>query len=138
MGGAAFVEQSKEIFEDDDWTALARLTAPNGTVLIQSDFSSGMLYVYDYRDPQTLRYSVALTVASVIFNSLQQDGYWDKDSQGYNFRFTLPFSDLETAGAEWEGGHDYRAEFVFQSATWGKVQAYYRIPVRESFTHAAA
>jgi hypothetical protein len=43
MGGAAFVEQSKEIFEDDDWYALARLTAPNGTVLIQSDFSSGTL-----------------------------------------------------------------------------------------------
>lgn len=138
MGAAAFIEKSKAIFEGDDWTALARLTADDGTVLIQSDFTDGDLFLYDKRDPATQLYTVALTISAVVFNSLQQDGRWDKDRLGYNFRHKLTAAALVSSSVFWEGGHEYRAEYILNSATHGEVKACYDIPVIETYTNAAA
>lgn len=138
MGIAAFVEQSKEIFEGDDWIALARLSAAAGTILIQSDIDSCEVYVYDKRDPQTLLYAAGLTVSGIIFNSLQTDGFWDKDSVGYNFRHRLTAAALAADGATFEGGHTYRVEYVFQTTMEGQVTAAYDVPVLELYSQSAA
>lgn len=137
MGIAAFVEQSKEIFERDDWVALARLSAAAGTVFIQSDFDSLEVYLYDKTDVQTLLYAAGITISGVIFNSLQLDGYWDKDRTGYNFRHRLTADDLLADGVRLVGGHTYRVEYVFQTTMEGQVTAAYDVKVLELYSQSA-
>lgn len=137
MGIAAFVEPSKTIFERDDWIALARLSAAAGTVLIQSDFDSLEVYLYDKKDTQTLLYAAGITISGVIFNSLQNDGYWDKDDVGYNFRHRLTAAALLADGVTLEGGHTYRVEYVFQTTMEGQVTAAYDVPVLELYSQSA-
>jgi len=63
-----------------------RLVAPDGTVLQKADVSSISVSLYDLYDPlETVLWTDTLTVANVMFDTLQTDDY-KFDSTGYNFR----------------------------------------------------
>ena len=51
--------------------------------------------------------SDTLVVADSVFDTLQTDGRWSKDSAGYNFRDTVAASVLTTAE------HRYQVEYMF-------------------------
>lgn len=100
--------------EDGTATLLARVTARDGTgatqasgrkLLKQADLSAIAIKVFNVADPSTAVLDTALTIANVIFDTLQTD--WDADSTGYNFKTTLASTVLATGGAL------YRAEVKF-------------------------
>jgi len=71
--------------EDSAFSVMGRvhLAGANAT---QSDISS-IEYQIFYTDSDTAHTTAtALTVSSVIFNTLQTDGRWTEDNTGYNFR----------------------------------------------------
>jgi len=50
--------------------------------------------------------SGSLVVADVIFDTLQTDGRWSKDEEGYNFRHDVAATAIDTPGG-------YRMEYLF-------------------------
>jgi hypothetical protein len=81
-----------QLREDAPAFIMARLVDSDGTYIVQSDVSSVEVKVFDrYVSDTTPAYSATgITPASVIFNTLQTDSRWDKDSIGYNFGHLLP------------------------------------------------
>lgn len=103
--------------DGENWVIMGRLYWPDGALLDQSTSGTDgivdvTLTVYDEStngDPSTAIYAPSnLTVASVLFASLQTDGFWTLDATGYNFRKAIPFNAFEA-----HGGHTYRIEFRF-------------------------
>lgn len=87
---------------------MARIINDDGEILTQSDVSSINYYLYDLdgATPSTPTQSGTLSAASTVFDTLQTDSRWTKDSTGYNFRHTL------TAAWLADGDHTYRMEYV--------------------------
>jgi len=85
-------------------TLLARIRGQDGRLITQASLSSITFTVRDVTTSTTITSAQALTISSVIFDSLQQsDPRWDKDdadnlgsdgSHGYNFRATIPASNF--------------------------------------------
>lgn len=81
-------------------TLMARVRGNAGSLITQASFSSISFTVRDLTNGTTIVSGVALTISSVVFNTLQQgDPSWDKDSSinlgkdgsyGYNFKTTIP------------------------------------------------
>lgn len=112
------------VFKNGSATLLARVVGADGSAVVQSDISSAQYTVYllDDSDPDadtaaTGHTSVAVNVSSLIFDSLQNDDFWDVDSVGYNFKHTL---DVSANQAFATAGRNYR--IVFQlTPTSGQV-----------------
>lgn len=99
--------RTEAIFEDSGLYLAGRAEdALTGDALLQSDLTSITLKVYEISDPDTEIASETLTIANVIFDTLQTDG-WTIDSTGYNFRYQVPATSLPLGGAM------YRFEFAF-------------------------
>lgn len=113
--------------EDGSATLLGRVTSRDGTGAVQSsgrkllkqaDLSSVTWKVFDLSSaaPDTAIVSATLTIASVIFDTLQTD--WDVDTTGYTFKYDVA-STVFT-----EGGHEYQAEVKFTTTggtvAWGR------------------
>lgn len=86
-------------FKNGSATLLARVVGGDGQPIVQADVASAKYSVYllddqdaDSRDAVTGHGNVPLTVAEVIFNSLQTDALWTVDEVGYNFRHVLDLS----------------------------------------------
>ena len=124
-----------EVWEEQNPTFCWRATGANGAVLVQADLSTGTgsagtgvdIRVYDISaneqtavtNPTTAIYSLLGQAASAyVFNSLQTDGYWNADSDGYNVRVTI---DCSQSGLVIEGGHKYRASVRLNTTAWGPV-----------------
>lgn len=90
----------------------ARLVDRNRNILLQADFTgSGTVQVYDLAasNADAAIYSnSSLTIASIIFNSLQE---WEVDDEGYNFE-----SAVTSNNVTWEGGHTYRTCYTLKRA----------------------
>lgn len=85
----SFVTQS--VFEDSAFYLLGRGKNAAGANWAQADFSQITLKVYEQGKPAAPIAERTLTIADVIFDALQADARWTKDSTGYNFRLqTLP------------------------------------------------
>jgi hypothetical protein len=87
------------VFKNGSATLLARVVGAQGTPLTQSDVASAnyTAYLLEESDPDEAapvagHTGVAVDVASLIYNSLQNDELWDVDEIGYNFRHTLDVS----------------------------------------------
>ena len=94
------------IWEDSGCSLMARVTGTAGTAINQASTASITYKVFDLdgATPGTATQTGSMTVASVVFDTLQTDARWDYDSTGYNLRYTAP--------ATWfpDGDHRYRIE----------------------------
>lgn len=75
--------------EDSNFSLAGRLRAPDGALATQAKVSSLSWKVFDLDDRANAFQSGSLTVADVIYDSLQTDDSWDEDSTGYNFRHDI-------------------------------------------------
>ena len=99
------------VYEDFPMTALARITGSDGNNLQQADLTSIAYTVRDNNDSGASEVtSGTLTIADVVFDSLQTDARWTKDSTGYNFRATIP-------AAAFPSTSDYRVQITFTETT---------------------
>ncbi len=100
------------IFEDSGVTLMARIQGEDAANVQQADITSIKRNVYD---GETEVGTVAtLTVADVIFDTLQTDARWTFDSTGYNFKD--PIADTIFPS----GDKVYRVEYLFTPATGAK------------------
>lgn len=98
------------VWQVSDAVLMARVRSIDGSYIQQSAITSIALSVYDKTAAFVLVTGpIALTVSSVIFNSLQpNDGVlWTIDQTGYNFRYRI-------AGlTAFPLAHDYRVDVIF-------------------------
>jgi len=87
------------VFKEGSASLLARAVDWSGVVLEQADISSAEYTIYllddqapDTRTAVTGHTAVALTVADILYNTLQTGADWTVDSVGYNFRLDLDVS----------------------------------------------
>ena len=120
-------------FKNGSATLLARVVGGDGQPIVQADVSSAEYSVYllddqdsDARTAITGHAGVALTVANVIFNSLQTDSLWTVDTTGYNFRYVL---DVSANPAFAVAGRRYLVEFALTPATGQVILVRFRINV---------
>lgn len=112
-------------------TTCARLVLANGANAVQASFSAAKYAIYDMSgDPETAIASGSLTVSTVVFDTLQTDGYWTADALGYNFRHTY-------AGTLFtRGGGSYLIEYALTLAAGGQITL--RVPIGVTHREQAA
>ena len=92
---------------------LARLETQSGfnkTPIVQSDVAAISLKVFS--NTGQVGSTVAISVATVIFNVLQTGTIWDVDDIGFNFAYHLDGATYLPAGDQ-----DYTAEFTLTMAS---------------------
>ena len=101
------------IWEDGGCFLMGRILGNDGAYLTQATTSSITYLVHDITAGADVT-SGSLTVSSVIFDTLQNDGRWTEDTTGYNFGHAAQASWFATPD------HTYRVEYKF-SPTSGQV-----------------
>ena len=103
------------VFKNGSATFLARVVGAQGTPVTQANVASAKYtaYLLDENDPDTAtavagHTNVAVDVASLIYDSLQNDDLWDVDQTGYNFKHVL---DVSADQAFTTAGRTYRVVF---------------------------
>jgi len=112
-------------------TLLARVVGADAQPIQQADIASAeyTIYLLDETDPDagtavTGHTAVEVTVADLIFDTLQKDALWDVDPIGYNFRHVL---DVETAQAFAVAGASYRIVFGLTPAVGQVILVRFRV-----------
>lgn len=121
-------------FKNGSVTCMARVVGADAANITQSDISTGVYSVYllddqdsDSRTAVTGHAAVSLTVADVIFDTLQtEDDRWTEDSTGYNFRYTLDVSSNEAFAI---AGRNYLIEFTLTPASGQKILVRFQVGV---------
>lgn len=116
-------------FRNSGWTALARVQGPDGANLTQTTTTGVSVTVKQQDGTQT--YTASLTVADVIFDTLQgtpsnPDARWREDETGFNFACEIPATAFPAAG-------HYRIEFVFNPAAGEDFPLIFEGAVRSKF-----
>lgn len=118
-----------EIWQGDDLEPLDRILGRDEAVLVEADVTDIDIYVYE-RGVKTAIYSATgldpsagVNADNRVFDSLQVDGRWKRDSKGYNARNLILQSDIEAATGFMEGGKYYRVEIVWNTSAWGEVKS---------------
>jgi len=89
------------IFEDSGAYLMSRVLAGDGAAAVQADISSIAYSVYDLDDTSSPS-TGTLTVSNVVYDTLQTDVRWTKDSTGYNFGWSAPASLFATGDRVYE------------------------------------
>jgi len=123
--------QADAIWEGVSPTVMARWRGSTGGNLKQANVTTIAYQVHDLHVSSTagaVASSTGLTVSDVIFDTLQTDERWTKDTTGYNFRHTLGSTVFAT------GGHTYRVEYrLTESSTGAEVsKVVYRMFAKNS------
>ena len=95
------------VFKNGSATMLARVVGADAQPIVRADIASATYSVFlldgddpDSRAAVTGQADVSLTVANVIFDTLQTDDLWTVDQTGYNFRHVMDVAAAEAfAGA---------------------------------------
>lgn len=107
--------------ENQSLLTVARVLAPDGTVLTPTNVSALTYTIYD-RDaelPATpIKSETSLTVSDVMQTALTVDGYWPYDSTGYNFKDTRVNGDVSGSFTQ-RGGHTYEIVYKLTTTSWG-------------------
>lgn len=97
-------------FQDSSKTLLARVVGADAAAVKQADIASIEYTIYALAstglrgDAVEGHEAVELTVADTIYDTLQTDDRWTKDTTGYNFAHELDVSEhaaFPTAGVEY-------------------------------------
>lgn len=115
------------IYEDTGLECMARIQSSSATYIGQATTSAITLAVFKNANT-TATYTASLTVADVIYGTLQTDARWSLDSTGYNFRYSVVASVFDTGDAT------YRLEFKFTPTTGSQYFVIYEIDTVEVFT----
>jgi hypothetical protein len=82
-----------KFYQGQDIEILARIPDPAGTVLVPGDIASYTVDIYDVtegRGQSSPVYSLSSSISTeVITASLQKDGRWVADKEGYNFLYRV-------------------------------------------------
>jgi hypothetical protein len=119
------------VFKNGSAVLLARVVGADGSPLIISDVSAAQYSVglLDLHDPDSFaaiegHAEVELDVATLIFDSLQNDDTWDVDDTGYNFKHVLDVADHPAFP---EAGRLYRVEFRLTPASGQVILVRFRL-----------
>lgn len=120
-------------FKNGSLTMLGRVVGEDAQAIVQADIASAKYSVYllddddaDSRTGVSGHTNVALTVADIIFNSLQTDDLWTVDDVGYNFRHVL---DVSANQAFAVAGRRYLVEFSLTPNDGQIILLHYRVNV---------
>jgi hypothetical protein len=120
-------------FKNGSVTLLARVVGKDGAQILQADIASAKYSVYllddqdaDSRTAITGHSDVALIVADVIFDTLQNDALWSVDAIGYNFRHVL---DVSANQAFTIAGRRFLVEFELTPSSGQVILVRFRINV---------
>ncbi|MHC4179512.1 MAG: hypothetical protein ACYSWU_18525 [Planctomycetota bacterium] len=120
-------------FKNGSVTFLARVVGRDGANIVQADIASAEYSVYllddqdaDSRTAVTGHTNVTLTVADVIFDTLQNDALWTADETGYNFRHVL---DVSANQAFATAGRRFLVEFALTPSSGQVILVRFRINV---------
>lgn len=119
------------VFKNGSATLLARVVGADGTHITQAQIDSAVYTVYlledddpDAATPVTGHTDVAVDVASLIYNTLQNDDLWDVDDTGYNFKHVL---DVSTDQAFATAGRSYRIVFQLSPTSGQAIIVRFRV-----------
>ena len=115
------------IYEDSGLTCMARIQGADTSYITQATTSAITVAVFKNANA-VATYTASLTVADVVYDSLQTDARWSKDSTGYNWRFPVVASVFDAGDAT------YRLEFKFTPTTGSQYWVIYEIDTVEVFT----
>lgn len=121
------------VYESTDVTCVGRIPTADGTNLIQDDITGTtnqeigyFIYNRNSDTPRTVVASGTLAKTAVIYDTLQDDGWWgDEDETGYNFRATIDASQMP------QGGALAIVEFTCNTTSFGDLRWRFDIRVRE-------
>ncbi len=102
------------VWEDADAICMARVVGADGVNITVASLTSIFWAVYNRITKALVAESDELTVANVVFDSLQTDARWSRDNTGYNFRHRVPDTVLTNPNII------YAVEYKF-TATGGEV-----------------
>lgn len=111
------------VMEDSGCAIMGRVRNPNGQYITQSTLTS-VAVTYRSIIPSGNSTTSSLTVADCVFNSLQTDARWTKDSLGYNFRWDVPATIFT------RGGGQYGVTFLFTPLTGAPYKVTCRLDVQ--------
>lgn len=99
------------VWEDSGCSLMARILGVDGEYITQAGISTITYAVHRTDTGAEVIASTSLTVANVVFDTLQTDSRWHADSTGYNFRMDAPAASFPT------GNVTYHVEVTFTPAT---------------------
>lgn len=109
-------------WEDSGTSLMCRLRGVDGDLVARADLSSIAYSVFDEDDTDAEPDEGTLTVADVVYDTLQTDSRWTKDGTGYNFRWDTPAALLA------DGGRRYRFEVKFTPVSGEPFHVVWRVP----------
>lgn len=86
------VPNDVSVIEDSGLRWMARVLGNAGGPIVQADVTSIAYSVYNKADLTLATVTGTLNASDVIFDTLQTDSRWGKDSTGYNFAWNVPAS----------------------------------------------
>jgi hypothetical protein len=115
------------VIEDGSAVCMARVQLDDGTNAQQADISAASYAVFNKATGEEVASSSSLTVANVVYDTLQTDSIWDEDSTGYNFKHTIAGSTLSSPSTV------YRVEYKL-TASGGTLWILFEITTVGVFT----
>jgi hypothetical protein len=120
-----------KVFQNGSGVFLARLVGPSGEVLTPGDVSS-IAYSIDLLDPRDPdartpvegHQQATVTAGDVLFDMLQRDAVWTRDSVGYNFRHEPDVSQHEAFAA---AGRTYLVTYTVLPAAGQRILMRFRV-----------
>ena len=117
-------------FAGSSKTLLARVVGDDAAAVQQADIDTIEYTIYEITgtglrgDAVTGHEAVELVVADTIFDTLQTDARWTKDTMGYNFAHEL---DVSESAAFPAGGVEYLIEITLTPVTGQVLIVRYRV-----------
>lgn len=118
---------SADVYEDSGPILMARVVGTAGAAITQATCSTITYAVYDVATAASVT-SGSLTIANVVFDTLQTDAIWTKDSTGYNFKTQMTAAMVPTGGAT------YRMEIKITPTSGQPIWLVYQVSALALYT----
>lgn len=110
------------VWEDSGASFMARVVGNDAANITQASITGITCKVFDSSGTSVATPSI--TVANVVFDTLQTDARWTVDGTGYNFLHAMPDTVFTT------GGETYTVEYMFDPASGSDFPCVYEVPAR--------